>query len=181
MKTNLPAKLGICIQFSEPQLEQIRLPNVETIRIRFASQSAQITVRLSNVRLVLRLGLLPRFSQLLFLRKLRLFTSPNVCLMKANVPALFFIETVNAFILTIATTSKLRSLSAQRSRQYSQSTAIIPFLLTNLCGVTGPQCKQYYILVCIGHRRNLQANLDNQGILLGWICATLSQTPPRPP
>src|SRR5438552_18010108 len=108
MKTDLPARLGTCIQLFEPQLEQIRLPEVETVRIRLASQSAHNTVRFSRVRLTLRPGLLPRFGRVLLLRKLRIFALPNVCSMAINVPCLFSIQTVNAFIFPIAATSKRR-------------------------------------------------------------------------
>jgi hypothetical protein len=37
-----------CIQFSEPQLEQIRWPQEETVKIRLVSQSAQKTIRFSK-------------------------------------------------------------------------------------------------------------------------------------
>ena len=86
----------------EPQLEQIKLPEAEAVRIRLPSQSAQNIIRFSRVRLTLRLGILSRFSQVLLLRKLRVFTLLNICSMAINVPCLFSNQTVNAFILTIA-------------------------------------------------------------------------------
>jgi len=101
-------RLGRCIQFLEPQLEQMRLPKAETVRSRLPSQSTQNMVRFSRVRLTLRFGLSPRFSQVLLLRKLRIFALLNVCSMAINVPCLFSIQTVNAFIFPIAATSKRR-------------------------------------------------------------------------
>ena len=51
------------IQFSEPQLEQDKIPEDETPKVRLASQFAQNTMRLSSARLTGSCGALPSFSQ----------------------------------------------------------------------------------------------------------------------